>query len=192
MDFTLILLGYLSGSVPFGLLITRRVAERDIRKEGSGNIGATNVARVAGKQWGLVVLALDAMKGAIPVVVALWLRPGAAWLHAGVGLAAVVGHVLPVWLRFKGGKGVATALGVLGVLAPEAALTGAAAYVVLLALLRVSSIGSLGGGAAALLAVWCSERPKEYFWVASAIFLVLVVTHRGNVRRIVRRVERKL
>ncbi|MCI0574380.1 MAG: glycerol-3-phosphate acyltransferase, partial [Myxococcaceae bacterium] len=127
----LLVAGYLCGSVPFGVLVARWLRGVDVRQRGSGNIGATNVARVAGKRLGLVVLLLDALKGAAPVVLARALLPGEAALQAAAGLAAVLGHVFPVWLRLRGGKGVATALGVAAVLVPWAALAGAGVYLAL-------------------------------------------------------------
>ena len=120
----LVLLGYLSGSIPFGLLVVRAARGVDVRGQGSGNIGATNVARVAGKGLGVRVLVLDALKGALPVLLARAVEP-TPLVPALVGAAAFAGHVAPPWLGFRGGKGVATALGVLAVLAPRAALAGA-------------------------------------------------------------------
>jgi len=140
----LVLLGYLSGSIPFGLLLVRASRGVDVRAQGSGNIGATNVARVAGKGLGAVVLVLDALKGALPVLLAAAVEGNGA-VPALVGVAAFAGHVAPPWLGFRGGKGVATALGVLAVLAPRAALAGAVTWAVVLAVLRISSVGSLLG-----------------------------------------------
>src|SRR5919201_1252157 len=144
-DAALIVLGYLSGSVPFGVLLTRWIRGVDVRTQGSGNIGATNVARVAGKKGGMVGLLLDALKGALPVLLAMALFPQSPRTHAAVGLAAFLGHVFPVWLRLKGGKGVATALGVLLVLIPWAALAGFVVYAAIFGVWRVSLIGSPGG-----------------------------------------------
>src|SRR6516164_2908611 len=101
----LVLLAYLSGSVPYGALLTRWLKGVDVRSAGSGNIGATNVARVAGRGLGVVVLVLDAAKGAVPAALSLWLSC-VPTVQAVVGLSAVLGHVFPVWLRFRGGKGV--------------------------------------------------------------------------------------
>ncbi|MBI3181793.1 MAG: glycerol-3-phosphate acyltransferase [Myxococcales bacterium] len=188
----LVALGYLAGSVPFGVLLTRWVKGKDVRSEGSGNIGATNVARVAGKKLGVVVLLLDAAKGALPVLLAMQLLPEALRLHAAVGLAAFVGHVFPVWLRLKGGKGVATAFGVLLVLAPAAALAGGLVYGALVLALRVSSIGSLAGGAATVAAAFLLRRPLEYAVLAAVLYGLMLFTHRGNIARLVRRSERRL
>src|SRR5262250_3878063 len=132
----LIAMAYLLGSIPFGLMLTKIFGGKDVRKSGSGNIGATNVARVAGPAAGILTLLLDAAKGAV----AVWLgarfseQSAAALMLAGA--AALVGHCFPVWLKFKGGKGVATALGVFLMLAPLAALGGVAVFIVVVLLWR--------------------------------------------------------
>jgi glycerol-3-phosphate acyltransferase PlsY len=185
----LVVLGYLSGSVPYGLLLVRALKGVDVRAQGSGNIGATNVGRVAGPVVGVGVLALDALKGALPVLLARAVAPGSA-LPVWVGLGAFVGHVAPVWLGFRGGKGVATALGVLAVLAPWAAVAGAVTYAGVFALFRVSSVGSLLGGLAAVAVTWLlpgTSRPAA--WLTTALFALLLWTHRGNLGRLLRRAE---
>jgi glycerol-3-phosphate acyltransferase PlsY len=187
----LVALGYLAGSVPFGVLITRWLTGVDVRSAGSRNIGATNVARVAGKKLGVLVLALDALKGALPVLLSLHLS-AANWLHASVGLAAFLGHVFPVWLRFRGGKGVATALGVLAVLTPDSAVVGAGVYALLFALFRVSSIGSLAGGICALAVSMLRERPVEYQILTAVLFALMLYTHRGNIQRLLKKTERSV
>lgn len=128
-------LGYALGSIPFGVLITKAFAGKDVRSVGSGNIGATNVVRAAGRTAGILTLILDALKGAVPTYAAYLVVgiPGAAF----TGYCAFLGHVFPVTLKFKGGKGVATALGVLVVVAPWAALAALVAYGLLLATVRV-------------------------------------------------------
>jgi len=187
-----ILAGYVCGSIPFGVLLARWLRGVDVRTGGSGNIGATNVARVAGRKVGMAVLALDALKGALPVLLSQGLRPGESGLHAAVGLAAVLGHVFPIWLRLRGGKGVATAAGVLLVLAPYAALAGALTYAALVALARVSSLGSLVGGAVAVAVAWLTPTPREAALLASLFFALILWSHRANIRRLLRRSELKL
>lgn len=187
----LVAVGYLSGSVPFGVLLTRWLRGTDVRAAGSGNIGATNVVRVAGKRVGVAVLLLDAAKGALPVLTAMHFAAQPA-VHAATGLASFLGHVFPVWLSFRGGKGVATALGVLLVIEPWAALSGFMAYAVLFAVFRVSSIGSLAGGISAVIVSFLSPRPAEYAYLAVVLFALIVFTHRGNIRRLVKRRERPL
>ena len=188
----LVIAGYLAGSVPFGLLLARARAGVDVRRAGSGNIGATNVARVAGKKLGLMVLLLDAAKGAVPVLASFWLLPDAPRLHAAVALAAFLGHVFPVWLRFRGGKGVATALGGLAVLVPGAALAGFCVYALVLALTRVSSLGSLLGGLSTAAAAFLLERPREYAALAVLLYVLMLFTHRDNLRRLLHRAEKPL
>ncbi|REG24403.1 acyl-phosphate glycerol-3-phosphate acyltransferase [Archangium gephyra] len=187
----LLLLGYLAGSVPFGVLLTRWLRGVDVRQSGSGNIGATNVTRVAGKKLGAVVLLLDALKGALAVALALWLVPESPRLHAAVGLSAFLGHVYPIWLKLHGGKGVATALGVLVVLVPLGALAGALVYAGLVAAWRVSSVGSLAGGVTAVAVASLTARAPEYAWLSALLFALIVWTHRSNIQRILRHTERR-
>jgi glycerol-3-phosphate acyltransferase PlsY len=188
----LVLLGYLAGSIPFGVLVTRWARGVDVRAQGSGNIGATNVARVAGKKLGLLVLALDALKGTFPVLLALQLMPESPRVHVAVGLAAFLGHCYPVWLKFRGGKGVATALGVLIVLVPLAALAGAAVYALILGLTRVSSLGSLAAGVAAVVTAAFTARAPEYAVHSGVLFAFTIWTHRSNIRRLLGHTENRL
>jgi acyl phosphate:glycerol-3-phosphate acyltransferase len=184
--------GYLLGSIPFGVLVARAVRGVDVRASGSGNIGATNVARVAGVGPGLLVLVLDAGKGALAVLLARELLPGAPFVQALSGLAAVLGHVAPFSLGFRGGKGVATALGVLALLVPAAAVAGVLAYALVFALFRISSLGSLAAGLAAVAAaaLWPGTRLSVGF--TSVLYALILFTHRGNIRRLLGRVETRL
>lgn len=184
--------GYLLGSIPFGFLVARAARGVDVRAAGSGNMGATNVARVAGVGPGLLVLLLDASKGALAVLLARALLPGVLTVQALAGLAAVVGHVAPVWLGFRGGKGVATALGVLLVLVPVAALAGVLAYALVFLVSRISSLGSLVAGPAALAAaaVWPGTRLAVGF--TAVLYALILLTHRGNIRRLLARAETRL
>jgi glycerol-3-phosphate acyltransferase PlsY len=185
----LVALGYLSGSIPFGLLVVRAARGVDVRAQGSGNIGATNVTRVAGKSLGVLVLVLDALKGALPVLLARAVVPAPPVPEA-VGLAAFAGHVAPPWLGFRGGKGVATALGVLAVLAPRAALAGAVTYAIVLAVLRISSVGSLLAGVVAVAVAWLVPgTPPAAAALTSILFGAMLWTHRGNIGRLLRRGE---
>jgi len=187
----LVLLGYLSGSVPYGALLAKWIKGVDVRHAGSGTIGATNVARVAGRGLGVVVLLLDAAKGALPVGLSRWLT-GDPNVHAAVGLAAFLGHVFPVWLGFRGGKGVATAFGVIAVLQPWAALAGFFAYALLFAIFRVSSLGSLVGGSTALAVSFLGPGPRAYSFLTAALFGMMLFTHRANIRRLLGRAEKRL
>lgn len=184
--------GYLAGSIPFGVIVTSLVAGKDVRAEGSGNIGATNVARVAGKKLGALVLLLDAAKGSLPVLLGLWLAPADALLHVAIGAAAFLGHVFPVWLKFKGGKGVATALGVLLVLLPISAGIGFVTWVVVLAATRISSVGSLLGAVFAITSSFFMGRPLAYSLLGVGLLLAMLWTHRGNLERIFKRTENRV
>ncbi len=192
----LVAVGYLSGSVPYGYVLTRLVAGVDVRQVGSGNIGATNAARAGGKGLGLVVLALDVLKAVVPVLVARRLMAGAArpelWV-TGVAVAAFAGHLFPVWLRFRGGKGVATGLGIFLVLAPWAALAGLAAFIALYAVTRISSLGSLAGTAVCCVGTFAGHGPRSpVSWAGLVISLLVVWRHRENIRRLVRGEEKKM
>lgn len=191
MGYALVVVAYFCGSIPFGLLLARRFAGVDVRAAGSGNIGATNVARVVGKKLGAVVLLLDALKGAAPVLAARFLV-SEPWWHAAIALAAVLGHVFPVWLKFKGGKGVATAAGVLAVLLPWSALVGFVIWGSVMLIIRVSSIGSLLGAAAAVGLAFVLGAPVEYRALAGAIVLLIIWTHRENMKRLLRGAEKPL
>ena len=191
-----ILAAYLAGSVPFGYLTARHIVGVDIRTLGSGNIGATNVAREIGPRWGLMVLVLDCAKGLLPTLLfpALVLDSQHVMyghLQVGCGVAAVWGHVFPCWLKFRGGKGVATSLGVVMVLGPTAL---AAAAVVFLLNFLITRIVALGSVLAALTFAVCQMwelRPNPFSernW-SLAIFsllvpLLIIVRHRSNIVRI--------
>ncbi len=184
--------GYVCGSVPFGVIVTSLVAKKDVRAAGSGNIGATNVARVAGKKLGALVLLLDAAKGAAPVWLAQYFFPELFWVHVATAAAAFLGHVFPVWLRFKGDKGVATALGVLLVLLPVPALFGFVTWVLVLVVTRISSVGSLLGGAVAIGSAFFLEAPQPYALLGVGIFVAMLLTHRGNIARLLKRSENRV
>lgn len=192
MLWALVGFGYLCGSVPFGVIIASQFAGKDVRAEGSGNIGATNVARVAGKKLGALVLLLDALKGTLPVLLTLRLAPEVPVLHVSVAIAAFLGHVFPVWLKFKGGKGVATALGVLLVLMPWSALIGFAVWITIMATLRVSSIGSLLGGLAAIISSFFLGVPLVYSALGVTLMVAMIITHRSNIERMIKGTENKV
>lgn len=178
------------GSIPFGLLLARSRGV-DLRTVGSGNIGASNVARALGRRWGVVVLVLDACKGLAPVLIArrLGLSP---WWQAGVGLAAVIGHNHSLFLRGRGGKGVATSLGVALGLAPASAGAAFGVYALLFGITHISSIGSMAGAISFplfMLAFGEDAPPQLAFGVTAAV--LIVVRHRANIRRLLRGEELK-
>jgi glycerol-3-phosphate acyltransferase PlsY len=182
------LTGYACGSVPWGLLLTRWRRGVDVREVGSGNIGATNVARAGGLGLGAVVLLLDALKAALPVWVVSSVFPADIGLHVVVAVAAFLGHVFPVWLRFRGGKGVACAVGALVVLLPWAACAGLSVWAPVLWRTRVSSVSSLSGAVVAVatgVALAATGRaPWAYAWLGTGLLLAMAWTHRDNLRRL--------
>ena len=188
--------GYLFGSIPFGLIVARRLAGVDVRRAGSGNIGATNVARTAGRGLGLLTLLLDVSKGALPVAAAAFVLGGPGdpgpWAAA-TGIAAFLGHVFPPWLRFHGGKGVATALGVFLALSPLSALAAVAGFAAAFAASRIVSLGSLAGAASgAAAAALLHGRRSPVTWAAAAMLVGVVLRHRTNLARLARGEERRL
>lgn len=178
----LVVLAYLCGSVPWGLVLAHR-AGVDPRREGSGNIGATNVARTAGAGLGAATLALDAAKGALPVVLARLLGSSAP-VAAIVALAAVLGHVFPPWLRFAGGKGVATALGALAPIVPGALAGAVAVFGLVLGLTSRVAAASLAGAAAAAVLSLAIGYPGPAAAVTWVIAALIFVRHRENIRRL--------
>ncbi len=171
------------GSIPTGVILARSRGV-DLRQVGSGNIGATNVGRALGRPWAIVVLLLDALKGYLPVEIGARLGLAPVPLAA-VGLAAVAGHSFSIFLRGRGGKGVATSLGAALALAPEAAFGALSIYVVLVATFRISSIGSIAGVIAFPLLLWLegSRGPAAYLFGIAAAILV-IVRHQDNLRRL--------
>jgi glycerol-3-phosphate acyltransferase PlsY len=176
-----LLLGYLLGSIPFGLLLTRLTGKGDIRSIGSGNIGATNVLRTGSKGLAAATLALDALKGTAAVLVAERLWPGQGALAAAAG--AMLGHLYPVWLRFKGGKGVATLLGVLLGLSWPIGAVYAAIWIGLLLLVRISSVAGMSAAASAPVAAILSGRSELALLLVGFAALVLW-KHRENLIRL--------
>jgi glycerol-3-phosphate acyltransferase PlsY len=189
---------FLCGSIPFGLLLVKLSGKGDVRAHGSGNIGATNVSRVGGKALGIVTLLLDILKGFLPVFVAKKLGVSADLL-ALMALAAVLGHVFTPWLKFQGGKGVATALGV--ILATQASwiILPMGTFILVLWLTRHVSLGSILAAAMVpaqlLLVNWMPGAPRMAFaWILPWLALVLLVIwkHRENIRRLQEGTESKL
>ena len=204
-----ILIGYLLGSIPFGVIIGRRSAKVDVRQIGSGKTGATNVLRVAGKKAAALVLILDLLKGLLAVVLAglifngdylvvgssgLWWLARSAQVSA--ALAAIAGHKWPIFLRFRGGRGVATFFGGLFALCPPAALFGGVVLILGASLTRYASLGSIAGavGAYAILVplTIINGFPIEYlvYTLIGAIFIIVV--HRDNIVRLISGTERKI
>jgi glycerol-3-phosphate acyltransferase PlsY len=179
-----VLLGFGAGAIPFGVIVARAIGV-DIRAHGSGNIGATNVARVIGLGPGLVVLVLDAAKGALPVAIARG-HAGDLRIVLATGAAAILGHCFSPVLGFRGGKGVATAFGVFLVLTPALSATAVLVFAVVLAVTRVPALGSLAG-VAWLAAVLAWQRDLATATLAIGTTLLLLYTHRSNLAKLRRR-----
>ena len=196
------IIAYLIGSIPFGYLIVRRKVGDDIRQSGSGGTGATNVSRKAGKAAGVFTLVLDALKGSVAVLIArVVLGPSldVGWWVAAAAIATIVGHIFPVWLGFKGGKGVATGVGVFLILAPVALLCAGVLFVAIVSLTRYVSLGSIVAAATIPLFVWLQSvfvepvadlRPLLAAAIVGA--LLIVFAHRGNIERLASGVESRI
>jgi glycerol-3-phosphate acyltransferase PlsY len=197
--FLIILLAYLIGSIPFGYLIVRLHSGADIRQTGSGGTGATNVSRRAGKAAGLLTLVLDAAKGVLAVFLArLWLSPDGklTWPVGLAALAVIVGHVFPVWLRFRGGKGVATGAGVLLMLVPFAVVAAGILFLAVASLTRYVSLASILAAAAVPIIVWVQlefyqTRTDGETLVAFTVCaaLLIIFAHRSNIERLTKGTE---
>ncbi len=184
---------YLLGAIPFGYVLYRLRSGRDIRLEGSGNIGATNVMRRAGLAAGLVTLALDFAKGFLAVVGVAWLTSRAPGPMAAAAFAAIVGHIFPVYLRFRGGKGVATALGVFLALAPRSILLALLVFAVAVAIFRYISLGSILAVAAfPLFTLALDSTPWQITAGALASALLIIGRHHSNIARLWAGTERQL
>jgi acyl phosphate:glycerol-3-phosphate acyltransferase len=190
----LLLLSYLLGSIPFGLLFARLFGGGDVRQSGSGNIGATNVARVAGPLPGILTLLFDTAKGALAVWLAAHFSANSAKAMIFAGLAALLGHCFPAWLRFKGGKGVATGLGVFAALCPLAALAAALLFLLVFLFGRFVSLASISAAAALPLLVyflWVPHHAPPLVISFGTLFAaaLIIYKHDANLQRLVEGTE---
>ncbi len=190
----LLLAGYLLGSIPFGLILSRVLGGKDVRQHGSGNIGATNVSRVVGPLAGVLTLLLDAAKGASAVWLAARVTDHSARAMMLTGLAALVGHCYPVWLRFEGGKGVATALGIFTALCPLAALTAFLLFLLVSVFWRYISLGSLSAAAAMPLLIyflWAPAHAPPWSIMLGTLIAsgLIFYKHRTNIQRLLNGTE---
>lgn len=199
-----IILAYLIGSVPFGYLIVRLTGGGDVRQTGSGGTGATNVSRRAGKAAGILTLILDFLKGALGILLVARLLDGrmtyqaADYVITAASVAIIVGHIFPVWLGFRGGKGVATGAGIVFTIVPLVALVAVVIFVVVVALTRYVSLASITAVVTLPLLVWLEHRLYQpVLGVQSVLIttvlaaLLIIFAHRENIRRLLRGTEPK-
>jgi len=184
MPLAVIVVSYLVGAIPTGLIVVRILTGEDIRRHGSGNIGTVNVLRVAGAGTAVVVLVVDILKGLLPVLFAAAMG-SSAWTVVLAGLAAIVGHNWSVFLGFQGGKGIATSFGVLFGLSWPAAAVAAAVWILTVAITRYSSLGSLLGVVSVPITLWRLHQPEEYVYFGIIAALLAVYRHRANIQRLV-------
>lgn len=184
MPLAVIVVSYLVGAIPTGLIVVRLLTGEDIRRHGSGNIGTVNVLRVAGAGTAAVVLVVDILKGLLPVLFAAAMT-SSAWTVVLAGLAAIAGHNWSVFLKFQGGKGIATSFGVLFGLSWPAAAVAAAVWILTVAITRYSSLGSLLGVVSVPITLWRLRQPEEYVYFGIIAALLAVYRHRANIQRLV-------
>jgi len=188
-------MAYLIGSIPFGVLISK-LHGIDIQNIGSGNMGATNVFRNVGAIPGITVFSLDVVKGAIPVFLASIILPSDLafkhWIFIMSGAFAVLGHMYPIYLRFKGGKGGATSLGVLIGIMPDVAIIAAFTFIAALLLTRYVSVGTMTTAVASTMAMWLTLKPNEYLIFTAIVTILIIFRHSSNVKRIFAGTEPKV
>ena len=186
-----VIVAYLIGSIPFGYLIVRGKSGADIRQSGSGGTGATNVSRRAGKAAGVLTLVLDALKGSAAVLIAKTVS-GDDWIVAAAAIAVLVGHIFPVWLGFRGGKGVATGAGVFVVIAPVALLCAGVIFLAIVFATRYVSLGSMCAAVVIPLFVWLLSGSRPLLVAALVGALLIVFAHRGNIGRLAHGTESRI
>ncbi|HEX5775537.1 MAG TPA: glycerol-3-phosphate 1-O-acyltransferase PlsY [Caulobacteraceae bacterium] len=178
--------GYLLGSIPFGLIAARLGGVGDIRNVGSGNIGATNVLRTGRKDLAAITLVGDMAKGAAAVLIARWMSNDTAAVVALAGGAAFIGHLFPVWLRFKGGKGVATFFGVLLAAAWPMGILAGLTWIAVAAIFRFSSLAALSAAALAPVYALATDQPQPIVWLAVVMGVLIYIRHRENIARLLK------
>ncbi len=192
MYFTVAIIAYLFGSIPTGYLIAKQLFGIDIRNFGSKNIGATNMFRTLGAKPALIVLLVDVIKGAIPVLIAQWLLPNDVLASLLAGAVAVIGHNYTCWLNFKGGRGVATSLGVVITLVPLGALLVFLIWAVIVYITRYVSLGSIIGAVCAPVTAWYFGYDSKVQIFIAVMALLVIVGHKDNIKRLLSGTENKI
>jgi glycerol-3-phosphate acyltransferase PlsY len=190
MTALIVIAAYLIGSVPFAFMLAQRRGV-DLRRTGSGNVGASNVLRTSGVPLAVLAMALDGLKGALAVVLAQGVAAGSA-VPVAAGLASMVGHIYPVWLRFHGGKGVATAAGAFSLLAPVALGLSVLVFVVVVLATRIISVGSVTAALTLAIATVATDSPRLVMAGAAVAAALIVHRHRGNLARLLAGTERRV
>ena len=183
---------YLISAIPFGYLLVRLRTGSDIRSAGSGNIGATNAIRVGGRGLGLLTLALDMAKGVISVALAWWMTEGNPIACAAAAFCSVLGHCYPIYLKFRGGKGIATGCGAYGLLAPIPMVVTLAVFCLAVLLTRIVSVGSIAAGIALPLLVWWLNPDAALLISVIMAALLVISRHRTNIERLLQGVEHRV
>lgn len=194
LEFLYLIATYLVASIPFGYILTKKFSGKDVRAAGSGNIGATNVVRVAGKKLGLITLLLDAFKGMLMVILARFLFDFSPHLHLFLVFVAgisVVGHVYPIYLKFKGGKGVATTIAVVLALDPIAGSIMIISWIGLFFIFRISAISSLSSITLAMIFSVAFDAPNSQAYLCIFLFIIIAIRHKENIQRLINGSENK-
>ncbi len=192
MRFLGILGSFLIGSIPTGYLMVKSLKGVDIREHGSGNTGATNVFRIAGKTPGFITLGIDVIKGLVPVLISIKLFPGEIYFHSAVGLAAILGHTWTPFLKFRGGKGVATSLGVYSALVPVPSLITVVCFAVAFSLTRIVSLSSLFAALGMCAATAFLSHSDFYTGLVFGTAVLIFILHRKNIRRLMKGEEPRI
>lgn len=187
-----LILAYLCGAIPFGYIIAKVFKNIDIRKQGSGNTGATNVYRTVSKPLGILTLTLDILKGFIPVYFITLINPASYWIVISVALVTIVGHVFTIFLNFKGGKGVATGCGVFLALNPAATLICFTVFVIILMLFKYVSLGSIVAATALPIMIFILSSNIELIIFSMIVAILVVVRHITNIKRLLNGTENKI
>lgn len=188
----IIALSYLVGSIPFGVIIGRVFKGVDIRDSGSGNIGAANAIRILGVVPGILVLLLDIGKGFFAVYLSTHIMPNMPLMNVSAGLTAIIGHNCSMFLKFKGGKGIATSFGVFLALSWQIALICLATYIIIVAITKYSSLGSLSGTLAMPIFMYIFHQPVEYFLFSVIAAIFAFYKHKENIKRLLKGEEAKM
>ncbi|MFH0924122.1 MAG: glycerol-3-phosphate 1-O-acyltransferase PlsY [bacterium] len=191
LKYLLIVNAYLLGSIPFGLILTKKISGTDIRFSGSGNIGATNALRMGGKKVGLLTLLFDILKGTFITIIAYTLFHS-SWLTAMVAIAAVIGHDFPIFLKFKGGKGVSTSIGVLFVFSCLGTIFSLLIWLGVFFIWGYASLASLAFASAIPFLMYVTTRNSQYILASSIMSLLIYWKHRGNIERLIKGTEKKI